>query len=311
MPSGGDCGVGFFMMLSGFVLCAGYEQRFTAGSIGYAPFLKRRIAKVYPLHLLCFIWAVSLFDYEFDVSTLSKAALNLSLLQSWTLTREYYFSFNAVSWFLSDVVFFYALFPVICRNRLIYRTNFIAIFATLCLIYICVIPQISESAINSVAYIFPASRLLDFIIGMLLWRLYSCCRDKKIILRFSNLSTWKKSICEFAAFALLAVSIALYRHVPEAYRVAVYWWPCMAVIIITFSFADKNGGLFSRLLSTGALQMFGEMAFSFYMVHLLGINTFTRVVFKLGIGGYEWLCFVIITIAIVIFAYFTHRVLKR
>lgn len=311
MPSGGDCGVAFFMMLSGFVLCAGYEQRITSGAVNYIPFLKRRICKVYPLHLLCFFWAAVLFKCDFNLKTLSEAALNISLLQSWTLSSDYYFSFNAVSWFLCDVVFFYALFPLMCRKKLVYRSWFVATFSAICLIYICAIRHINEPLLNGLVYIFPISRLLDFIIGMLIWRLYKSCQKNNLTHKFSNTPKWVKSVCEISAIAILALCITFYSHADPTYRLAVYWWPCMTIIIIAFAFTDNNGGALSRLLSAKPLLLFGEAAFSFYMVHLLGINTFTRIVFKIGLDTGEWTRFAIITIAILILTFITHSALKH
>lgn len=76
-------------------------------------FWKARVVKLYPLHLLCFAAIFLLGIRSFAMTDLPKAALNLLLLQSWVPLSDYYMSYNAVSWFLSDELFFYLMFPFV------------------------------------------------------------------------------------------------------------------------------------------------------------------------------------------------------
>ena len=48
--AGGDCGVSFFFILSGFVLSLGYGSRIREGTFSYGRFMQRRLWKIYPLH---------------------------------------------------------------------------------------------------------------------------------------------------------------------------------------------------------------------------------------------------------------------
>ena len=116
--AGGDCGVAFFLMLSGFVLSLRYGGKLREGSFHYGRFLKRRFLKLYPLHLLCLVFFLAVARPRLDLSVL----LNALLLQSWVPRPDYYFSCNSVSWFLSSLFFCYLLFPFAYRHvRLLYR----------------------------------------------------------------------------------------------------------------------------------------------------------------------------------------------
>lgn len=309
MPCGGDCGVAFFMMLSGFVLSAGYEQKISKGLIGRREFMTRRLKKLYPLHLLCFVWAALLFlpGSSFGAGTAAKAAINLSMLQSWTLLPSYYFSFNAVSWFLSDVMFFYLLFPTAVRLKIVYRPWFIGAFAAVCQLYICLIPMISDPHANSAVYIFPPSRLLDFMIGMSLWRLYKA--RHVISRRFGQLSErqWVTDAVELIAVAVLVIWTAVYDCMPYVYRLGVYWWPCMATVILTFSITEGRGGLISRVLACRPLQRLGSVSFAFYMVHLLCIESFTRLTTESGITPSPAAALVICGTMTLLLAFASHR----
>ena len=53
----GPCAVSFFLMLSGFVMCHGYEGKILSSDFNYKNFLFHRFARLYPLHILClFLW---------------------------------------------------------------------------------------------------------------------------------------------------------------------------------------------------------------------------------------------------------------
>ena len=105
--AGGDCGVSFFFILSGFVLSLGYGSRIREGTFCYGRFMLRRLRKIYPLHLLCLLFFLVVSRSDFDLTVL----LNELLLQSWVPDPNYYFSCNSVSWFLSSLLFCYLVFP--------------------------------------------------------------------------------------------------------------------------------------------------------------------------------------------------------
>lgn len=48
---GGDCGVSFFFMLSGFVLCHAHGKEVTDSRFGHKRFILRQLSKIYPLHI--------------------------------------------------------------------------------------------------------------------------------------------------------------------------------------------------------------------------------------------------------------------
>ena len=113
LQAGGAIGVTFFFILSGFLLAYGYKKRLMTREISTSDFYKARAVKLYPLHILCFAAVFLLGIRNFVTADLPKAVLNLFLLQSWVPSPDYYMSYNAVSWFLSDELFFYLMFPFV------------------------------------------------------------------------------------------------------------------------------------------------------------------------------------------------------
>ncbi|KAA6341559.1 hypothetical protein EZS27_010629 [termite gut metagenome] len=106
----GFLGVTFFFILSGFVLSYSYWGKLSERKIHFWDFLKRRVIKLYPLHLLCLFVALVFSRFSLPIKTIIP---NMLLLQSWIPIQGYYFSGNAVSWCLSNEIFFYFIFPML------------------------------------------------------------------------------------------------------------------------------------------------------------------------------------------------------
>jgi peptidoglycan/LPS O-acetylase OafA/YrhL len=97
--------VTFFFVLSGFLLFLGYQER---ELICRQYFLKRAI-KILPLYFLAFSMSVVFRACSGHLS-FAEFLLNLLCLQSWF---PHPLSLNFTSWFVSDLMFFYCVFPFI------------------------------------------------------------------------------------------------------------------------------------------------------------------------------------------------------
>ena len=110
--------VDLFFMVSGFVLAFVYLDRMTSLA-SYLDFLWRRIARLYPLHLVVLIlnvavWAVLLTRGESATAPSFKPSC---VLQTALLVQEYFncgspYSFNGVTWSISVEMGLYVLFPL-------------------------------------------------------------------------------------------------------------------------------------------------------------------------------------------------------
>ena len=102
----GVLGVSLFIMLSGYLLV---YQDHESNQIIPIDTLKRRLKRFYPLHIVTLLialpFSISIFVDQF-VKQSGKLILNITLLQAWFPSSSVYFSFNAVSWYLSLTVFF-------------------------------------------------------------------------------------------------------------------------------------------------------------------------------------------------------------
>ena len=115
----GYLAVDLFFMLSGFVLWLNYSERLRAGGIGEAPaFLLRRIARIWPLHLvmlagaIAFVLAVAATGREpSDHYPWSELPLHLALMQNWGFTNA--LTWNDPAWSISCELAAYVMLPLL------------------------------------------------------------------------------------------------------------------------------------------------------------------------------------------------------
>lgn len=250
LDAGGDCGVAFFFLLSGFVCSLGYKRQLEEGTFSYRGFLKRRAVKVYPLHLLCLAIFLVISHSAID----GKVLLNVLLLQSWIPDPSWYFSCNSVAWFLSSLLFCYLLFPFAYRHASVYGLLFIlAVYAFVCWI-------VPYDKVNAILYVHPMVRFVDFYIGVVISKFYERHRGHE---KFSSWMEWGLMI-------LLMVLIAVYPFTDAKLRNAPMYWMVLVPMIMVF--ADAKGPV-SRLLSARPLLWLGSLSMPIFLTHqmLIGI----------------------------------------
>lgn len=254
----GYLGVSFFFILSGFVLSYNYQEKLKAKSITKKEFYIARFARIYPLHILTLIFmGASLYiNNQFSINTFFP---NLFLVQSFIPLQEYYFSYNSPSWSISNEMFFYMLFPF-----LFFKTNkkglfFIAIFFWILILGIFNPPPEIH---KTIFYINPIVRLSDFMLGIILFRLYQSNRLISFFQKYAH-------FFEILACIIFLLFLSLHNYVDRGYRYSVYYWFPMLFIIWVFA---NQKGLISKILSLPFFVFLGEISFGFYMFHFLVIT---------------------------------------
>lgn len=115
----GYLAVDFFFVLSGFVIWMTYAERLRAeGLAGVPEFLKRRVARVWPLHLFmlamaaAFALALAMMDRpDWAQYPPAELPLHIFLLQNWDLTSR--LTWNVPAWSISCELAAYLLFPLL------------------------------------------------------------------------------------------------------------------------------------------------------------------------------------------------------
>ena len=289
-PYGCDGYVAFFMLLSGYVMSMAYSARFEDGLSGYGNFIAKRTARIYPLHLLCLLAFLCLSRFDVGIEIIP----NLLLLQSWIPVHKFYFSGNTVSWFLCCLMFFYVLFPMLVRAMREHIKWFYVFYA----IYFIALAFVPEDMATSLVYVNPAFRIFDFMLGMLLWQYLNRQNSKP------ENSSWLQAV----SIVLFIGAYFVFPHVPATVGVASLWWLPLAVMIAAFR---SNGGVLGKIMSWKPLVLFGDVSFSFYMIHKLAIWFFHILFDHIGITMDYYAQLAIILAATIVLSFACYHLFER
>lgn len=278
-------GVSFFFVLSGFILTYVYPRLDTLRDT--RRFLRARVARIWPAHVVCFLLGFVLMPYTWDTGT---ALANLFLVHAWIPESAYYFSYNGVSWSVSTEAFFYLAFPLLIFR---WQDTWVIKFAVACAGLIAVFWIVDRLALptygnslgeagrlvtqHGLVYIHPVVRIFEFILGMVAATLWSKHRRP--------LRPWLASVLEVAALLLCAVTMAYGNQMAlNAQELlasgALSLWLSHSGSLFTFALLiivmANGGGVVSRALAAPALVLAGEISFSMYLLHQMLLAILAR-----------------------------------
>jgi peptidoglycan/LPS O-acetylase OafA/YrhL len=276
-----DHGVSFFFVLSGFILTLSYPKLETWRAT--ADFWRARIARIWPMHLfaLALLFVISTIPGTTGGGAPALIA-NILLVHAWVPSRDYYFSYNALSWTVSTEFFFYLLFPLLIANfKATWWWKLLASLASLgALVAICAafaLPgySVTDPGITShgLLYANPLARLFEFVFGMCTCLVWQWARPRL----GDNRQVW-------TALEIIAVVGALWLVRPVhglliTVPVVKEWWihtsSFLLAALVIFVMASGTGAL-GRLLSLRPLVFLGEISYSMYLLHQILVTFYAR-----------------------------------
>jgi peptidoglycan/LPS O-acetylase OafA/YrhL len=295
LGAAGFLGVDLFFVLSGFVLALNYSAESTHRSLAtWFEFLWKRIARVYPVHLVALALVVVLTTLftAFDSVFLPASRLTLGgLIKSLLLTHGWSIpiakTWNTVSWSISCEWAAYLAFPLVAlaasrvRSALGTCAVIVGLFALLSG-YI-----LNSNYASSMSYGLPRIAA-EFTAGVLLYRLWEL---RELV---------KGARGDWIAFIALVILIAGGSQLvarANTYIGMVY----MPIFVcgVVYGLASGNG-LFCRILSSRAAQWGGHVSYAFYMVHGLILGVASRVLMEWGkMSSTSWaVAFAVISVVV-------------
>ncbi|MGE9808304.1 acyltransferase family protein [Janibacter sp. G1551] len=261
----GYVGVAFFFVLSGFVLTWTWRRGDRAGA-----FYLRRVARVYPLHLLMTAVAAVLASAGVLIDANGKALpWHLLLLHGWVPDTSVTYAYNGLSWSLSDEAFFYLVFPVLVvlaasrwvGPRVLVVTGLVWLLIG-GLVVQCVAPEFSWFL-----YTLPLYRVGEFALGM----------GVALAMR----SGWRPPLPPWAGLAAATVgylSLWVANRLTGGLVEGNYWMthlivlPGFVLAVATCAAGDLTGSG-RGLLRHPWLVTLGQWSFALYLVHALVIRS--------------------------------------
>jgi peptidoglycan/LPS O-acetylase OafA/YrhL len=267
----GHSGVGFFFLLSGFILMYTYAREFT-GAMSWSAvraFYVARFARIYPVHVVATAFAaIVLWRFGgnvWDASSLATREIagvaQLLLVQAWIPDELVYLGINAPAWSISTEMFFYAAFPFVARSLLrsfgLSAPRIIWVAAALPWAIAVGVALVPHPVTVWTSYVLPPVRLADFIVGMLLGIAF--------LRSIPGRADAVRATCfEGLALAGVAVVIAASPYAPTALRYSLLLMPFWALLIAVFV---HQAGAASRLLQRPVFVALGRASFAFYLIH--------------------------------------------
>ncbi|MGL1934839.1 MAG: acyltransferase [Fibrobacterales bacterium] len=295
----GYLGVGFFFILSGYILSYSYEKRLKSGEVSKKSFYIARIARIYPLHFITLIAALPLLYFQIKqlgIWALSVLPAHLLLAQSYIPKDEFYFALNGPSWSISVEMFFYLLFPllILMKSRVLSVLSFVVFGGTALLLTLPPDSFLSEYG-RWIAGICPLTQVGNFMLGIVLHRSGGTLQ---------GLSKKSISLLQWTALGVLVFFFAVHNGIDPYLRYNLFYIFPFSLLILGFA---GQSGWWSKVLSNKTLVLLGHASFAFYLVHQLVIKygelVFEKVIHIPFLSGPEGavvrvLCYFIISYSI-------------
>lgn len=197
---------------------------------------------------------------------------NLLLVQSFFLSGEIYFSYNSVSWYLSDILFFYFMSPFLFKIALKLKTNK-RLLGGICgswLLSVIIAMNISTEYIHAILYISPIYRIFDYFIGILLGTIFiERNMHNRIYIR-----KHKFFLGIFQIFILLLLFamdyFANYIAIPDEFRYSVVYTPVVCSLILVFALEAQN--IICRFMGCQMFGFLSKISFEVFMLHQIVIK---------------------------------------
>ena len=257
----GYLAVDFFFLLSGFVIWLAYANRLRGSGIGgVADFLKRRIARIWPLHLamLACAGALALLFAATGRPTgtdfpLGELPLHILLIQNWGLTHE--LSWNDPAWSISCELAAYLLFPALVIavdwRRVPTPVLIAAMTALLVLLHVAFVSRHAVQLGQEITQLGVLRCVIEFGCGTILAAVWLRSRERR------RAATISAAIVAVALFTAYLASL-----MPETLAIPAAFGAALLALALLSSRADLLPG-------SDVLHYLGEISYSTYLGHFL------------------------------------------
>lgn len=271
--------VEFFFIMSGFLMFYNHFETSQPTFKESFRILKKKVISFYPVHILTFILSLGLFiDQLKNIShwkiNLYSAIMNLLLVQSWSDNSSIFFSFNGVSWFLSSILFCYALTPLLFliirkTSGQFWRctTLFTAVF--IILVFIESLPVVMPDSFHFSVHTNPVVRSLDYMLGCITGYWYQeLSYDKPLFLKRLTMVIDKHHVARFVLFSILEIGLFFLYSVLamrfDTVWLRAYYIPITCLIVFTIS---KGFGAISFLFKNKLFAFIDKIELEQFLFH--------------------------------------------
>lgn len=270
----GEYPVAIFFTISGFVLSLSYGERLQKGEVSNQSFFLTRIFKLYPFHLFILAITIPLDGRLGYLGPWYQTMAHALLLQCWVPTHQFIGALNAPTWFISDLIFYYLIFKYLYRwlmqGKKVFPLCTIGIYMVA---YIALTLTVEDDKSADYIYFYPPFRMIDFCLGILLYRFYRSRKGKALSdLIAIRLTTWQAHLADLSIVMMSAAMYYVSVHTCPNFRCAALYWLPTAIVVFYFIASDQGKGWLTRLCHQKALLWLSGISFEIYICHSLGLR---------------------------------------
>jgi peptidoglycan/LPS O-acetylase OafA/YrhL len=263
MLTAGPTAVGYFFVLSGFVMALAYYR--PGVPFDFRSYWLARFSRIYPIYILAF--ALTCLHYLDLLSKIKppKVWANVFLYQAWM--PDYALSFNIAAWSLSVEVFFYLLLPLLLLWAMQRSTKQVIWFSfgfwmLSQLVHSFLLNRLMPGAENFLAY-FPLFHLNAFLFGLAGGIWYLTYSSHWVLSQALN------RVCLIVALGTILLLLSLRAYLPtfpDSFSLDVgLLSPLFLVIILTLAWDSSR---LSRVLSHPWMVTLGDSSYALYILHV-------------------------------------------
>lgn len=262
----GNIAVGFFFLLSGFILSYVYLQ--DRQTIDIKKFYWSRFSRIYPLYLLTlildtpFLFLARVSSYGLGSAVMKTSATflsNLLMIQVWFGRLR---GIDNPNWSLCVEAVFYLTFPLVgiflwrLRARMLYICSFLLwIFVLIILIH-----QDPHSPATEMVFKYPIYQMPLFLAGICVARIQLQSRSVGVIR-----STGIRIALIAATLGMIIAIPFLLKFLPVEDLLILLLLPLYAVVILIFSSAKYP---LTSILNSSWMVLLGEASYGLYLFHI-------------------------------------------
>ncbi len=257
-----DNAVSYFFYLSGFVLTISY---WTLPNIHFWSFLKKRLARIYPVYILACLMLVLFFLIGGSEVSWKYFVSQILLLDAWY--PEFFLKLNYPSWSLSVEMFFYCMFPFFLpffkRKTLKYTFGFVLFFWVFSLfsefsfsVKLFSVVLNKQEVFLFLDY-FPLFHFNTFLFGMLGGISFLELKNRRRIF-----SAWSKYVWFFALFMWMLILIFTPNFIEGHLNNGVL---CPVYFLFTIGMAFDTS-IISKIFASKPLIYLGNISFGVYIL---------------------------------------------
>lgn len=264
----GPIAVGYFYVLSGFIMAIAYYQVDESKRIGFnkTKYWIARFARIYPVYLLALL-IIAAAKYKSLGQDWETLPLHLLLLQSWI--PGYPITLNTPGWSLSVEAFFYLCFPFLLawvykqgvKSLTLFAVSLWLITQIVLLVKLNSEAYAPKSLLHDFIYYNPLMHLNQFVLGLVCGIYF---KSNKTNENFGNM-TGRWLLISFVVMFLL---IWGRPHLESllGIRLAFTNGLLAPVFLAVIIFLAKHKGFLTKLFTYPFLILLGEASYSLYIL---------------------------------------------